>query len=534
MAADNISLLVDAKTEYTNQLVGLLTKPLYEGFKSLFDDAVSVCNENNQEGAELKTFQNLLGRIPQWNQEIIDNECERIKITCKCEWIEDLISAVFVSHTRVLTNMNAKNKISLSIPKLSKFIHKVYINIARQFWKNPFLFSYDGISQFEYQKNIRECEMIISESIHESIRLLLPVKNILKEYLGGTNSEQPDTDEILEDSDITSDNYQTEHIKKMIENDTFLKNIILEDKSSKESDKKSDFSIEKSDDISKTDPHESSPVNDDKESGSTEIKSTEIESNKTTNNDSTPEKESYTTEKSSDINDDNNIQSEKKAVSIDNPTDAVENSSVKETSPDTKLLPKITKNSLPTKDNEENVTQTLVNNLKLDDLAENKNDDVVKTDILEKCTTIDNIDLSSLPSTEISQHLHVENIPIEEEKPSIDTLDISSIPAIDSQQSNLHIEDLNPPPSPEITLDNIDLDSIPVNNEHDLKIEDIVESPKSAASPISLNRNLDFDSITKHNQLDYNSYQNIVNQKNIKDEVLNEINKTQEKEHSFF
>ena len=64
MATDNISLLVDAKTEYTNQLVGLLTKPLYEGFKSLFDDAVNVCNDNNQEGAELKTFQNLLGRIP--------------------------------------------------------------------------------------------------------------------------------------------------------------------------------------------------------------------------------------------------------------------------------------------------------------------------------------------------------------------------------------------------------------------------------------------------------------------------------------
>ena len=56
MATDNISLLVDAKTEYTNQLVSLLTKPLYEGFKSLFDDAVEVCNNNNQEGAELKTF----------------------------------------------------------------------------------------------------------------------------------------------------------------------------------------------------------------------------------------------------------------------------------------------------------------------------------------------------------------------------------------------------------------------------------------------------------------------------------------------
>ena len=243
MAADNISLLVDAKTEYTNQLVGLLIKPLYEGFKSLFDDAVSVCNDNNQEGAELKTFQNLLGRIPQWNQEIIDNECDRIKISCKCEWLEDLISAVFVSHTRVLTNMNSKNKINLSIPKLSKFVHKVYINIARQFWKNPFLFSSEGISQFEYQKNIRECEHIISESV-QNPSYSIASKNILKEYLGGTNKEDEEEDDETEDNDITKDNYQVNNIKKMIENDTFLKDIILEDKSSKKTTKKNEIATE--------------------------------------------------------------------------------------------------------------------------------------------------------------------------------------------------------------------------------------------------------------------------------------------------
>ena len=111
---------------------------------------------------------------------------------------------------------------------MSKFIHKVYINIARQFWKNPFLFSSEGISQFEYQKNIRECEHIISESVQESIRILLPVKNILKEYLGGTNKENEGEDDEMIDNDITKDNYQVNNIKKMIENDTFLKDIILE------------------------------------------------------------------------------------------------------------------------------------------------------------------------------------------------------------------------------------------------------------------------------------------------------------------
>ena len=98
------------------------------------------------------------------------------------------------------------------------------------------------------------------------------------------------------------------------------------------------------------------------------------------------------------------------------------------------------------------------------------------------------------------------------------------------------MEDLTPP-SPEITLDNIDLDSIPANTEQALELDNIsniIDSPKALSSPISLKRTLDFDSSTKHNQLDYNSYQNIINPKIIKNEVLNEIDGKSKKEHSFF
>ena len=163
--------------------------------------------------------------------------------------------------------------------------------------------------------------------------------------------------------------------------------------------------------------------------------------------------------------------------------------------------------------------------------------DILQPEVLDK-PTIDTIDLSSLPVTDITQHLPVENIPIEEQKPNntIDTLDVESLPAVETSQQNLNVEDLNPP-SPEITLDNIDLDSIPVNTDHDLELDNIsniVDSPKSLSSPISLKRTLDFDSSTKHNQLDYNSYQNIINPKNIQNEVLNEIDDKSKKEHSFF
>jgi len=35
----SINVLMDAKTEWTKQLTNILTIPIYEGFKSLYDDA---------------------------------------------------------------------------------------------------------------------------------------------------------------------------------------------------------------------------------------------------------------------------------------------------------------------------------------------------------------------------------------------------------------------------------------------------------------------------------------------------------------
>ena len=61
-----------------------------------------------------------------------------------CDWLDDLITAVFISHTKILTSIgtNSNNSnIDLVIPKITTFIHKCYINIAREIWKNPYFFT---------------------------------------------------------------------------------------------------------------------------------------------------------------------------------------------------------------------------------------------------------------------------------------------------------------------------------------------------------------------------------------------------------
>jgi hypothetical protein len=195
MEDGNLAVLVDAKTEYTKQLINILKYNLFLSITNFFKEAKKYCDEQKTYDMVLNKFQELLSEIPNWNQDIINKEYESIIETSKCDWLDELITAVFVSHTRILTSINfnkKKNKINLKIPKTTHFIHKCFIDVARYFWKNAYLFD-DRVNNYERQKNRRETETIIELSINETIRKELPVKHILKEYLGNDYKEDENT-----------------------------------------------------------------------------------------------------------------------------------------------------------------------------------------------------------------------------------------------------------------------------------------------------------------------------------------------------
>jgi len=228
----SVPVLVDAKAEYTKQIIDILKPHLYDGIRSIYKDSVELCEEHNQNDKILITFQNLLSNVPKWSQEIITNEYERIVHNSGCDWLEDLLTAVFISHTKILTAIRIgkqHKKINLKVPKIDHFIHRVYIQMAREFWKTPFLFD-ETISTTEYQRNMKYCEDIIINCIQETIRQQLPVKHILKEYLGQDLEED---DEIESFTDLDNKN-----IKKLVQKeiDTYNENenIQLENKENKE------------------------------------------------------------------------------------------------------------------------------------------------------------------------------------------------------------------------------------------------------------------------------------------------------------
>jgi hypothetical protein len=193
----NLNVLSEAKNEYSSRLLNIITPLVIQGVKSIFNEAVELCNDNDENEKYLMTFQNFLSRVPNWNSNIIKEETQRVITASKCNYLEDLLTCVHITQVKILTSIRVSNqqkKIDIDIPKLGEFIHSVYINFARKLYKNIYLFEKD-IMPLDYQKNMRECEVLCRESVLEVIRDSMPIEHILRAYMDETVHE-----EILEET----------------------------------------------------------------------------------------------------------------------------------------------------------------------------------------------------------------------------------------------------------------------------------------------------------------------------------------------
>ena len=187
----NISTLHESRNEWSARLISILTPLIIYGYKSILDEAVKLCKENNEMEKYLMTFQNFITRVPKWNQTIIETEKKRICDKSGCAYLEDLITCVHIIQLKILTVMRVgqkQKKIDINIPKLDDFIHKVYIHVARKIYKNVYLFELN-VSPLQIQKHNRELEIIVQECILNSLRESVPVEAILKAYMDETMEE---------------------------------------------------------------------------------------------------------------------------------------------------------------------------------------------------------------------------------------------------------------------------------------------------------------------------------------------------------
>jgi hypothetical protein len=180
--------LADSKNEWSIILMNYLTPHIIDGFRSIFNESVQLCTENDEEEKYLMTFQNLLARIPKWNQTIIDTEKARIVQLCNCSYLEDILTCVHIIQLKILSCVRVGSetkKVTIDIPDFSLFIHQTYTNIARKLYSNIYLFEID-IQPLETQKRNREFEHIVQTCIMNTIRDRIPIETLLRQYIDET------------------------------------------------------------------------------------------------------------------------------------------------------------------------------------------------------------------------------------------------------------------------------------------------------------------------------------------------------------
>jgi hypothetical protein len=193
----------EAKSEYTKQLVFNFQPVLLRFFLDRFTEVKTLPSVTSKLKSALSEFQDSLSQIPEWNLDKVHSETNTLIQSISCDYIEDLITAVFIAHTKILSairlHSKPRRKINITVPKPDHFMHRTMSECSRLLWSNVYLFS-DSVTSIDRQKNMNEVNRFLEEGILQAIRNLLPVKSILRDSLQDddddaiqiNNQEEPD------------------------------------------------------------------------------------------------------------------------------------------------------------------------------------------------------------------------------------------------------------------------------------------------------------------------------------------------------
>jgi hypothetical protein len=194
-----LSVYSDARAEYTKQLCMFLVPAYFQFYIELLEKAKQATVSEPKK--TLWQFQTYLNEIHDWNMEKVNHEIHTIQTNCGCDYLEDLLTAVFIAHTKVLTaiRLSANNKkVEINVPKVEHFLFKVLCETAKLLWSSTYLFR-DGIPGMERQQNYRNIEQVLNEGILQAVRNLVPVKSILKDFMNmdvaAEHAAEEDSDE---------------------------------------------------------------------------------------------------------------------------------------------------------------------------------------------------------------------------------------------------------------------------------------------------------------------------------------------------
>ena len=201
-----------AKTHLRDHLASLIVPSISQGLWSIYDSSKELCERNQQVDQTIRTFQNMLSKVPEWSDKILDTEIDRIVKSTKCNYLDDLVMGVFIAYMKSFASLHYRGKASqVSIdferPSLSKFVHHMYIHSARKLWQVAYLFKTVGNTSEVQARNRQEIEVLVRECMERVIHSFLPWESITKNLSAVPVEEDSSSDDepTIEDKKVQFD-----------------------------------------------------------------------------------------------------------------------------------------------------------------------------------------------------------------------------------------------------------------------------------------------------------------------------------------
>jgi hypothetical protein len=184
-----------AKVQLREHLASLLVPRLAEGFWSIHDSAKQLCERNKQHDEILRTFQNMVTKIPDWSDSTLAEEVERVLKVSKCAYMDDLLMGVFLAYMKSFAALQYRGassqvRVEFERPNVTKFIHELYKHSARKLWQVAYLFKTAGVPTEQQAKSRQEIEQVIYKTIDDVVRSFLPWEVIAKSYFSEPPAEE--------------------------------------------------------------------------------------------------------------------------------------------------------------------------------------------------------------------------------------------------------------------------------------------------------------------------------------------------------
>jgi hypothetical protein len=166
----------------------MVTPNVADGVWSVYDNAKLICEKNGQSDQILMTFQNLLTRIPEWKDDVLNAEVKRIVAASKCTYLEELLTGVLLTYLRAFAAIQFRGEKDDSVdlqferPPLSRFIHELYKESARKCWEHAFLFRTVGVRSEQQARNRQEIVKLLDGALDTVLDSFLPWQSIVTAY----------------------------------------------------------------------------------------------------------------------------------------------------------------------------------------------------------------------------------------------------------------------------------------------------------------------------------------------------------------